>query len=196
MDSTYHHGSLREALLAEGRRLLIEKGPDAVTLRELARRTGVSHAAPSRHFSDRDALLAALAAEGFDELTDRLGQSAGRERLEERLGRYAHAHVRFAIDNGPLVALMFSRKPQPGEPDAEAAGRFYALGAELLGEEPGAPVGPMPYVLAGTLEGIGALVVAGRLSPDRVDDVVDEAVAMLLPRIRERLRRSGTASAR
>ncbi|MGH1550395.1 TetR/AcrR family transcriptional regulator [Leifsonia poae] len=194
MDSTYHHGSLREALLAEGRRLLAEEGPAAVTLRELARRTGVSHAAPSRHFADRDALLAALAAEGFDELTADLRRSAENDDLEDRLTSYARAHVRFAIENGPLVALMFARKPLPGEPDAEAAARFYALGAELLGEAPGEPVGPMPYVLAGTLEGIGALVVAGRLAPDRVDAVVDEAVSMLLPRVREQLaRRDGGA---
>ena len=187
MDSTYHHGSLREALLAEGRRLLLEKGPEAVTLRELARRTGVSHAAPSRHFADRDALLAALAAEGFDQLTRRLQASAGIASLEERLSDFAHAHVRFAVENGPLMALMFGRKPRPGEPDAEAAQRFYALGAELLGEAPGAPVGPVPYVLAGTLEGIGALVVSGRLAPDAVDTVVDEAVAMLVPRVRAQL---------
>ena len=194
MDSTYHHGALRDALLTEGRRLLVEGGPEAVTLRELARRTGVSHAAPSRHFADRDALLAALAAEGFDELTGRLRESARRERLEDRLREYAHAHVDFAIVNGPLVALMFGRATRPGDPDADAAARFYALGAEMLGEAPGVPVGAMPYVLAGTLEGIGALVVAGRLAPERVADVVDEAVAMLLPRVREQLDRRAASA--
>lgn len=194
MDVSYHHGSLREALLTEGRRLLVDRGPEAVTLRELARRTGVSHAAPSRHFADRDALLAALAAEGFGELEQRLREAARRDDLVERLTGYARAHVRFAIDNGPLVALMFSRRPAPGEPDAEAAQRFYALGAELLGEPPGVPVGPIPYVLAGTLEGIGALVVAGRLAPERADGVVDEAVAMLLPRVRDQLARSTAGS--
>lgn len=193
MDSTYHHGSLREALLAEGRRVLLEQGPEAVTLRELARRTGVSHAAPSRHFADRDALLGALAADGFDELTRRLRDSSRHESLHDRLSDYAHGHVRFAVENGPLMALMFGRTPHPGEPDADAALRFYALGAELLGEAPGAPVGPVPYVLAGTLEGISALIVAGRLAPDDVDTVIAEAVAMLEPRVRAQLEGGGLA---
>ncbi|WP_374008371.1 TetR/AcrR family transcriptional regulator [Leifsonia sp. LS-T14] len=187
MDSTYHHGSLRDALLAEGRRLLLEKGPEAVTLRELARRTGVSHAAPSRHFTDRDALLGALAADGFDELTRQLQDSSRLASLHDRLDAYAHAHVRFAVENGPLMALMFSRTRRPGDADADAALRFYALGAELLGETPGAPVGPVPYVLAGTLEGISGLIVSGRLAPDDVDTVIAEAVAMLLPRVRAQL---------
>lgn len=193
MDSTYHHGSLRDALLDEGRRVLLEHGPEAVTLRELARRTGVSHAAPSRHFADRDALLGALAADGFDELTQRLQDSSRRVSLHDRLSDFAHAHVRFAVENGPLMALMFGRNPRPGEPDSEAALRFYALGAELLGETPDAPIGAVPYVLAGTLEGISALIVAGRLAPDDVEMVIDEAVAMLEPRVRAQLEGSGRA---
>src|SRR5713101_8147875 len=65
---TYHHGNLREALLEAAIRLIAEVGPTAFTLREVARRAGVSHNAPYRHFRDRDDLMAAVAAQGFREL--------------------------------------------------------------------------------------------------------------------------------
>src|ERR1700757_2284011 len=65
----YHHGNLREALLEPAIRLTAEAGPAAFTLREVARRAGVSHNAPYRHFHDKDDLLAAVAAEGYNELT-------------------------------------------------------------------------------------------------------------------------------
>ena len=62
---SYHHGDLRQALLAEATAMLEESGADGLSLRALARRVGVSHAAPGHHFADRNALLAELAADGF-----------------------------------------------------------------------------------------------------------------------------------
>jgi AcrR family transcriptional regulator len=180
--SSYHHGALREALIAEGRRLLLEQGPAAVTFRELARRTGVSHAAPGQHFAGRDGLLASIAATGFEELSDALRAAALEDDRRRRLSVYAHRHVQFAVENGPLMALMFAaRTGDAGAPAREAADRFFALGAELLGAgvEPGGS--SSPYLVAATLEGIGALVVAGRLPEDRLDEVVDDAVEMMLP---------------
>lgn len=70
--SAYHHGNLREALVEEAKKVLETDGLDALSLRGLARRLGVSHAAPSHHFADRAALLAELAADGFATLADRL----------------------------------------------------------------------------------------------------------------------------
>src|ERR1700747_3401130 len=64
----YHHGNLRSELLAEAERTVREQGVDKLSLRELARATGVSHAAPRRHFPDRQALLDALAESGFERL--------------------------------------------------------------------------------------------------------------------------------
>jgi AcrR family transcriptional regulator len=180
--SSYHHGALRPALIEEGRRLLLERGVDAVTFRELARRVGVSHAAPGQHFAGRDGLLAAIAAEGFEELAEALRGAAREDDLRERLSVYAHGHVRFAMENGPLMALMFqARDGDAGAPVREAAERFFALGAELLGKDAHEPGGSSAYLVAATLEGIGALVIAGRLSRDRLDGVVDDAVEMLLP---------------
>src|SRR5581483_949343 len=64
----YHHGDLREALMRAAEALIGEVGPRAFTLREVARRAGVSHNAPYRHFASRDDLLRAVAAEGFERL--------------------------------------------------------------------------------------------------------------------------------
>jgi AcrR family transcriptional regulator len=62
----YHHGNLREARLEAAIHLIGEVGPTAFTSREVARRAGVSHNAPYRHFRDKDDLLAAFATEGFE----------------------------------------------------------------------------------------------------------------------------------
>src|SRR6516162_6235923 len=75
----YHHGNLREALLKAAIRLIAEVGPAAFTLREVARRAGVSHNAPYRHFRDKDDLLAAVAAQGFWELTQAMLDAAARQ---------------------------------------------------------------------------------------------------------------------
>jgi AcrR family transcriptional regulator len=188
VSTPYHHGSLRETLVAEGRQLLMEEGPHAVTIRGLAKRAGVSHSAPLRHFRDRDALLDAIAAEGFDELTTALGHAERHTDLRDRLREYAHAHVHFALENGPLMDLMFTGTPRGQDSSAaQAANRFFTQGASMLGEQGQARLGPLPFVLAGTLEGISSLVSAGRLPPDQMDEVTDTAVGLLLPAILEQL---------
>src|SRR5258706_6042474 len=97
--SAYHHGDLRAALLRSAADLLEDQGPGGVLLREVARREGVSHNAPYRHFPDRDALLVALATEGFAILAERLKASAGKED--------AVAYVRFALEHPHRFRLMF-----------------------------------------------------------------------------------------
>lgn len=68
----YHHGNLRPALIEAAAALITEQGADALTLRELARRVGVTHAAPYRHFRDKAALLRAVALQGLTDLVDHL----------------------------------------------------------------------------------------------------------------------------
>src|SRR5277367_5299673 len=70
--TTYHHGNLGPALIAAARELLDSDGPGAVSLREAARRVGVSATATYRHFTDKDHLLAAVAAEGYLEFAEKL----------------------------------------------------------------------------------------------------------------------------
>jgi AcrR family transcriptional regulator len=188
VSTPYHHGSLRDVLLREGRQLLMTEGPQAVTLRGLAKRAGVSHSAPLRHFADRDALLDAIAAQGFDELIAALTAAEQVNDLRPRLSGYAHAHVHFALENGPLMDLMFSGAGRTEDSlAAQAATRFFAQGAALLGEDaPGRP-GTLPFLLAGTLEGISSLASSGRLPRELVDEVTESAVEMMLPAIEEQL---------
>jgi AcrR family transcriptional regulator len=105
---TYHHGNLREALLKSALRLIAEVGPTAFTLREVARRAGVSHNAPYRHFRDRDELMAAVSTEGYRELTqtmlDAVEQESG---ALLRLKRAGLAYVNFALRRPEHFTVMF-----------------------------------------------------------------------------------------
>src|SRR5215467_6813704 len=92
----YHHGNLREALLKAALRLISEVGPTAFTLREVARRAGVSHNAPYRHFRDRDELMAAVSTQGYSELTRAMLEAVERETgAIARLKRAGLAYVNF-----------------------------------------------------------------------------------------------------
>ena len=103
-DRPYHHGNLRRELLRSAAQLIEEVGPAHVSLRELARRTGVSHAAPAHHFGDKAGLLTAVAAEGFLLLADRLAEAL------ERTGDFLEmgvAYVEFAVTHRAHFQVMF-----------------------------------------------------------------------------------------
>jgi AcrR family transcriptional regulator len=107
---TYHHGDLRTAILGAASELLREQGVDRISLRECARRVGVSHAAPYRHFANKEALVAALAAEGFDRLREAGAKAmVGLEDPVSRLHAYGVAYVRFALKHPERFRLMFTR---------------------------------------------------------------------------------------
>ncbi|RSM65184.1 TetR family transcriptional regulator [Actinoplanes sp. ATCC 53533] len=102
--ASYHHGDLRRALLDAAAAAIAEDGPAALSLRDLARRAGVSHAAPTHHFGDKKGLLTALAAEGFDRLAaDLLATRAATGSFLE-LGV---AYVRFATAHRAHFEVMW-----------------------------------------------------------------------------------------
>jgi len=104
----YHHSNLREVLLASALQLIAEAGPGGFTLREVARRAGVSHNAPYRHFQDRGALLAAVAAEGYLELNDAMLAAANQQPGPlNRLKRAGLAYVAFALRRPEHFTVMF-----------------------------------------------------------------------------------------
>ncbi len=115
----YHRLNLKQILLDAAVDLIGELGPQAFTLREVARRAGVSHNAPYRHFRDKDDLLGAVAAEGFERLTESMekemknGRNAG-----ERLRLAGRGYVQFAIECPQHVLVMFER-PASKEPRVE-----------------------------------------------------------------------------
>ncbi|MCB1473004.1 MAG: TetR/AcrR family transcriptional regulator [Rhodobiaceae bacterium] len=105
----YHHGNLREALVQAALSLIGERGSEGVTLAEAARMAGVSAAAPYRHFKDREALMAAVAAEGYAKFADALETAWGDGGPDcfkglERIGR---AYLAFAREEPALYAAMF-----------------------------------------------------------------------------------------
>ena len=152
--SSYHHGDLRSALLQAAGALLEEEGLPALSLREAARRAGVSHNAPYRHFPDRDSLLAALAADGFRLLNEGLGKRADRNLgiayLEFAL---AHRH-RFRLMFGGQIS--FAKYPElQAQADASYAGVERAF-AELGTDAPIAAAAAWSMV-----HGLASLVLDG-----------------------------------
>jgi AcrR family transcriptional regulator len=108
----YHHGDLRQAILKAAVAVLGESGPTQLSLRDLARRAGVSHAAPAHHFGDKAGLLTAIAAQGYHLLADTL--NAAQQRSADFL-EVGVAYVRFAVDHRAHFEVMF--RPDLYRPD-------------------------------------------------------------------------------
>ena len=126
-DHPYHHGALRRVLLDAALAAISEDGPAALNLRALARRIGVSHAAPAHHFADKTALLTAIAVEGYDLL------AKGLRAAEERTGHYLEmgvAYVHFAVTHPAHFAVMY--RPELYHADDPAVVTARAEAAKLL----------------------------------------------------------------
>ena len=147
--TAYHHGNLREALLDAAEELLPRHGPEGLTLREVARRAGVSHGAPYHHFDSRDALLAASAERGFIGLGEAMQGAVGAT-PRDRLVAICEAYVDFAARHPTRFRLMFGplladKALYPGLQQAGERSFFLLLEAarEVSPEE------AMPLALAG-----------------------------------------------
>jgi AcrR family transcriptional regulator len=186
----YHHGNLRRELLERAEQTLRERGAGALSLRELARDLGVSHAAPSRHFRDKQALLDALAEYGFarlgSELDEALDGAGGLFR--DRLAAFAQTYVRFASHNGALLDLMFAGKHRPGAAEslktaaADAFARPLALvtEAQAAGEVVSGDPERVATVLFAALQGLVSMANSGLLEDATIDDVVAETIDGLM----------------
>ncbi|MCB1692975.1 MAG: TetR/AcrR family transcriptional regulator [Pseudomonadales bacterium] len=107
-EQAYHHGALREALLEAGDMVLAERGLKDFTLRECARRAGVSHSAPKHHFGDAAGFLTQIAARGFDRLRESLETRLAAARdLDEEFAETTRAYVGFAEANPEHFRIMF-----------------------------------------------------------------------------------------
>jgi AcrR family transcriptional regulator len=130
----YHHGALREALLAAAEALLLEQGVDAFTLRACARRAGVSHAAPAHHFGDARGLFTAFASVGFDRMAALMRQyhEAAPQDPVLQLQAVGQAYIDFALANRAHFQLMFSSdRLDPGD---EKLAQAAQATAEMLGQ--------------------------------------------------------------
>jgi AcrR family transcriptional regulator len=191
----YHHGNLRSVLLAHAERALSERGAGELSLRELAREAGVSHAAPRRHFRDKQALLDALAEDGFERLRKEIEAAIGSagKPFRKRLTAFARTYVGFATQHAALLELMFAGKHRAGAVKLRAASEAtfaIPLGLIAEGQEKG-EVAPgdteqVAMVAFATLQGLASLVNAGMIDSASLDDVVPEAVDRLLSGLRPR----------
>ena len=107
---TYHHGDLKNALIKAGVEILARDGVSGLSLRKVALKAGVSHAAPYAHFADKQALIAAISTEGFRQLYERVSGVAEKyqSQPEKQLTEAAWAYVQFAMDDRDRFKVMFS----------------------------------------------------------------------------------------
>ncbi|MFC1431558.1 TetR/AcrR family transcriptional regulator [Streptacidiphilus sp. N1-3] len=160
----YHHGDLRAACLRAARELLEEDGAE-LSLRAVARRAGVSANAPYRHFPDRDALVSAVAAQGYRELAAHLTAAHARPSAPEDGAEIAVAYVRFALDHPALFRVMFAEPCDPGSPERVAAvSDITGFVETAVGEAfPGADPGPLATAIWALVHGLAFLHLDGKL---------------------------------
>lgn len=189
---SYHHGDLPNALVAAALELVRSEGIEALTLRAVARRAGVSEAAPYRHFADKDALLAAVAEQGFVSLKREMDAATARSVDADpltRLRRLGAAYVRFGVEHaahfrvmsGPVVA----RRKQYPSLDAAANASFASLLQALVEAQSAGIVAQGDIEELGLaawafVHGLAALAIEGHLD-DRI--ARDEDIGRLMARI-------------
>lgn len=192
----YHHGSLRDALLRRAEEVLSESGVDGLSLRAIARDVGVSHGAPRRHFPDRQALLDALAEDGFVRLGDeiRAAAAAPASSFVERLGALAIVYVSFATQHAALLDLMFAGKHRPGASEslyAAAEGAFspvfqLIVEGQAQGEVVPGDVDRVALAAWAGIHGLASMANAGLVDratlPSLVADATERMVLGLRPR--------------
>jgi len=181
----YHHGSLREALLVAGRELLAERGPDAFSLSELARRVGVSTAAPYRHFADRDAIIDALADEGYVIFHAALREAvAAAADPGDAVARIGVAYLRFAVEHPAVFQIMFrDREGRPAEYGPPSFQTFFE--AVVLAQQEGYladryPAHSVARSIWATLHGAAVLDSAGGFSKLGIGAPLEQLAVELL----------------
>ena len=131
-EKPYHHGDLRNGLLEAARNILEEQSLEALTLRAVARKAGVSHAAPYRHFPNHESLLVELGVEGFGELKRDLGEAARAPGSEsDRIANIGAAYMRFVVRRPALARLMFGAQLPHRDRFAELGAAADSVGTEI-----------------------------------------------------------------
>jgi AcrR family transcriptional regulator len=193
---SYHHGNLRRALVDAGLELIEREGTPALSLRAAARRVGVSTAAPYRHFHSREALLAAVAEEGFRLLGEEIRRAiAAHDNPARRLGESGIAYVRFAAAQPSRFNVMFGadladRTAHPSLQAAAADASRVLLDAIRDYQEAGWMSSRDPGELAlaawSSMHGLASLITSGHVrvpgsDPARIEEIARNVVRALVP---------------
>ena len=165
----YHHGDLRSALVAAALDLLAAGGPDALSLRAVARQAGVSAMAPYRHYADKEALLAAVAIHGFKGLQAALSAADAAVPPDAALTEQAVAYVRYALANPALFRLMFGPRQACDHSELITAGKAaYAVLSNRVADQ--TEPGDREALTLGCwslVHGLASLFLDGRINEDQ-----------------------------
>jgi AcrR family transcriptional regulator len=186
----YHHGNLRQELLRAAEAALEARGVQQLSLRELSRELGVSHASPQRHFATKQELIDALAIMGFERLDSvmaRAAEARGQD-FNARLTKAAFAYVEFARKHPALLALMFEAKRQPVTPPElhTALVAAFSHTPRILkeGQEAGKIVPGDPYrqalTIGAAIHGLVAMSIDGKVKDVALKSIVPEIIQHVL----------------
>jgi AcrR family transcriptional regulator len=183
--AAYHHGDLRAALVGAAMDLLEEGGEAELSLRGVARRAGVSAAAPYRHYDDREALVSAVAAVGYRELAERLAAAHPSPSTPDELASVAVAYVQFALERPALFRIMFGQPCDRDSDERVAATAAVSLYVRGIVERtfPQADSEALATAVWALVHGLAFLHLDGKLdaaAPSAVADRVTAAIQALL----------------
>ena len=176
----YHHGDLRRALLERAIEVIDDVGPGAMSMREVSRRAGVTHAAATHHFGDKAGLLTAIATEGYELLGRALREARERERNFLEVGV---AYVRFAVEHRAHFEVMF--RPELYHQDNEQLEAAKAITAGMLYGSDNATDAQLADGVAAwaIVHGVAALWLDGNL-PERLGDDPEQITRVVASRLR------------
>jgi AcrR family transcriptional regulator len=173
--ATYHHGDLKNALIKAGIQVLAKEGVSALSLRKVARKAGVSHAAPYAHFADKQALIAAISTEGYRRLYEQVA-TAGRQYRGDPLRQLvegAWAYVEFALDDPAHFRITLSgvvEKEKDYPALVEMTNQSFALVVEIVtacqaaGILKAGPADLMAVSIWSAIHGLVSLILEGQIS--------------------------------
>jgi AcrR family transcriptional regulator len=192
-ERSYHHGALRQALIEAAEQVIAERGVDGFSLRETARRAGVSPAAPGHHFKDARGLLTAVAAQAFREFGDALEAADQARDRQSRIRAQGLAYVRFALANRAKFDLLWRKALiDDSDPEYSAAGgrAFMILDRAVRGEDAPSVQSSDP-ALAPSIAAWSIVHGFARLAMDGVfgtdPGAAERAVEALLPNVLDHL---------
>jgi AcrR family transcriptional regulator len=182
---SYHHGDLRTALVDSALAILAEDGADALTLRGVARRAGVSAMAPYRHYPDKTALLAAVAGRGFEALRDALAEADAKAPPGQALAAQGIAYVRFALAHPVMFRLMFGPVQSTVDSELKTKGHSaYSVLANRVSLETPEPLREARVLGCwGLVHGLAGLALDGLIGPvgPAIEAAVTAAILALCP---------------